>query len=88
MQSPVALSAYKANRERLMSLLGVGFPAFRPKRDDSEDEALRVAGAIMAIVMLEQLALREIEIADPGIDKAMVQCLANEIARLDRTYPE
>ena len=87
LQSPVALDAYKQNRQRLMAVMGKGFPAFLPPRDDSADERERAVRATLVLVALEQLSIREYALIDHAFGEAMVARIAQDMLELDRAYP-
>jgi len=87
LQSDAAREAFQLNRMRLMAVLGVGFPAFRPAADDSVAEARRVAEALLAMLQIEQLSVRQSEIADPVLIKQMLLALRDHLANLHKRHP-
>ncbi|AYJ85377.1 TetR/AcrR family transcriptional regulator (plasmid) [Sphingomonas paeninsulae] len=86
LQSDAARDAFQENRRRLMAILGDGFPAFRPARDDSHEEQRRAARATLAIVMLEQLALRDAGLASPALLEEMILEMRDRLVSLSRIY--
>jgi AcrR family transcriptional regulator len=87
LQSPRAHDAFMENRRRLMAVLGQGFPAFRPAHDDSSAEQARMARATLAMVLIEQCALREYRAADAGVAQAMLAQVSTTLLGLHRDYP-
>jgi AcrR family transcriptional regulator len=87
LQNDAARAAFQANRLRLMALMGNGFPAFRPARDDSVAETRRVAEAILATMQYEQLVVREAEIGDPALVEQMLLAVADHLCALHARYP-
>lgn len=87
LQSAAARDAFLENRRRLMTVLGDGFPAFRPPADDSGEEVARLAAATMALVALEQQSLREHDAASPMIADCMVGLLRDQWQQLHICYP-
>jgi AcrR family transcriptional regulator len=86
LQSDAARDAFQENRRRLMAKMGDGFPAFRPASDDSPEEQRRAARATLAIVMLEQLALRDAGLASPVLLEEMILEMRDRLVTLSRIY--
>ncbi|MET0371504.1 MAG: helix-turn-helix domain-containing protein [Sphingobium sp.] len=87
LQSDEARDAFRQNRERLMSVLGNSFPAFRPRRDDSDAEYERYARATRVIILVEQIATREFAMQEPRLGQAMIADLTRQMLLLDMDYP-
>lgn len=87
LQSVTARDAYGQNRARLTHILGESFPAFRPQQDDSPDELARVARATFIIIQLEQLSVREYDMAGPALGEAMIHRIKDDMLHLDADYP-
>jgi AcrR family transcriptional regulator len=87
LQCDAARAAFQENRLRLMALLGASFPAFQPARDGSLEEGRRVARALFAMIQIEQLALRQDELADPELIERMVEALRDMLVALHAAYP-
>jgi AcrR family transcriptional regulator len=86
LQSDAARDAFVENRRRLMAIMGKGFPAFRPATDDSPVEQRRAARATLAIVTLEQLALRDAGLASPALLEEMILEMRDRLVTLSRIY--
>ena len=87
LQSTAANEAFNRNRNRLTEILGEHFPAFRALRDGSPQELARVARATRIVIQLEQLSVRELDLAGPDLGEAMIRDLRDEMLRLDADYP-
>lgn len=87
LQSKPASVAFHANRMRLMAILGEGFPAFLPTRDDGTSEKRRVAEALLGTIQFEQLSVRQAEIEDEGLLEQMVLALRDCLVALHARYP-
>lgn len=87
LQSEAASRAFQANRMRLMTLMGEGFPAFRPARDESAAEHRRVAEALLATIQFEQLSVRQAEIGDEALVERMLLTLRDHLVDLHARYP-
>jgi AcrR family transcriptional regulator len=87
LKSAAASEAFQRNRAHLTSVLGGSFPGFRPQQDDTPDELARVARATGIMIRLEQLALREFDLAGPLLGEAMIQDLKAAMLALDADYP-
>ncbi len=88
LQSDAARTAFQTNRLRLMAVLGVGFPAFRPVRNDSASERRRAAEAMLATLQFEQLGIRQAEMADEAMVEQMILVLRDHFVALHWRYPE
>jgi AcrR family transcriptional regulator len=87
LQNETARAAFQVNRLRLMALMGEGFPAFRPPRDDSLAETRRLAEALLATIQFEQLIVREAEVADPALVEQMLLAVTDHLCALHARYP-
>lgn len=87
MQSPVAREAFHQNRVRLMGVLSEGFPAFRQPADRSAGELRRWGTALLLLLEIEQLGLRQDEIGDPEVVEQMMLALRDQLVEFNRRYP-
>lgn len=87
LQSDTARAAFQDNRIRLMGVLSEHFRAFRPPADDSEPELRRSAEAMIAMVAVEQLSIRERELQQPAIFEQMILQVVQMWVSLSNRYP-